>query len=123
MMEHAGVGHDASIGAPPPRGAALNENDFQGPPMEGGLARSVPLVGPAASAVNNVAAPSSGMVKAMSLPSGVSFPKTETPTTVAMYLRPWAGQGYSGREGWVDMQLHARSSPLVLTRPRTFGQT
>lgn len=86
-MEHAGVGQDTAVGVPPPRGDALNVNDFQGPPAGGGLARSSPLFGPTASADNIVAADDSGMVNGMSLPNGVSFPKADTPTTVATYLR------------------------------------
>lgn len=98
-MEHEGVGQDTAIGAPPPRGTALNANDLQGPPAEGGLALSVPLVGPAASAANNVAAPSSGIVNGMSLPNGVSLPKADTPTTVATYLHLQAIKITSGMNG------------------------
>ena len=93
-MEHVGVGQDAVAGPPPPRGVALNANDLQGPPVAGGLALSAPLVGPVAAATSIVAAAGSGMVNGMSLPSGVSFPRADTPTTVAMYLWSWASQDF-----------------------------
>ena len=86
-MAHTGVGQDTVTGEPPPRGSALKVKDLQGPPKEGGLARTRPLVGPSASAINSVAAPASGMVKGISLPSGVSFPRAEMHTMVAVYLR------------------------------------
>ena len=98
-MEHVGVGQDAVVGPPPLRGVALNANDLQGPPVAGGLALSAPLVGPVAAATNIVAAAGSGMVNGMSLPSGVSFPKADTPTTVAMYLWSWGGQGFLSMKG------------------------